>query len=293
MINPVFLKTFLSLANTKNFTKTAEILHMTQPGVSQHLKWLEDYFGQPLVIKEGKKFELTEQGKKVLEYGHKLFNEHRLFKEALSNDHPHEGLCRFASAGSFGIKMYDFLLSINCKFPKLIISFYCAPNHGIIRDLLEDRIDVGFVTKLPEDTTLSSEIIAEEKLQLMIPLKFSDLNFLGLTKLGFINHPDGHHHAARLLQENFPREFRGMDQFPLRGFINQIHRILDPVAYGLGFTALPEFACNASPRGSSTKIFPLKKIVKDPIYMIHKKNRNLPSRFDFIFSEYHSKKSTL
>ncbi len=59
MLNPSFLKTFIALVETKSFTKTAEILHMTQPGVSQHVKWMEDYFGEPLIVREGKKFELT------------------------------------------------------------------------------------------------------------------------------------------------------------------------------------------------------------------------------------------
>lgn len=288
MINPVFLNTFISLAGTRNFTKTAEILHMTQPGVSQHLKWLEDYFGNPLIARDGKKFELTEQGKKVLIYGNALFNDHQLFKSSLGKDDPHEGLCRFASPGSFGIKMYDFLMSLNRRHPKLVIHYAYAPNQSTIRDVMEDRIDVGFVTRQPDEPSLAAEIVEEERLQLMVPSKFSEMDFPGLKSLGFINHPDGFHHASRLLQENFPKEFRGMDDFFVRGFINQITRILEPVAYGLGFTALPEFACAASTCKPKPKIFPLKKQVTDPIYRIYKKHRRLPSRFEFIFEQYNA-----
>jgi len=286
MINPSFLKTFISLAETRNFTKTSEMLHMTQPGVSQHLKWLEDYFGQPLIEREGKKFELTEEGKKVLTYGNALFTEHDLFKNSLGRDNPHEGLCRFASPGSFGIKMYDFLLSLNRQHRKLVIHYAYAPNQSIVRDVIEDRVDVGFVTRKPDEPYLVADMIEEEELQLMVPAKFSEMDLSGLKKLGFINHPDGFHHASRLLQENFPKEFRGMDDFPMRGFINQITRILEPVGYGLGFTALPEFACAASTCKPKPKMFPLKKQVTDPIYRVFKKHRKLPARFDFIFSEY-------
>jgi len=286
MINPSFLKTFLSVAETKSFTQTSEILHMTQPGVSQHLKWLEDYFGEPLIARIGKTFELTEEGKKVLTYGHALFTEHELFKKSLGKDDPHEGLCRFASPGSFGIKMYDFLMSLNRKHPGLVIHFAYAPNSSIVRDVIEDRVDVGFVTRKPDEPYIDVEVFEEEKLQLMVPAKFSQIDFMGLKNLGFINHPDGFHHASRLLQENFPKEFRGMDDFPVRGFINQITRILEPVAHGLAFTALPEFACAASICKPRPKIFPLKKQVTDPIYKICKKHRKFPSRFDFIFSVY-------
>lgn len=286
MINPTFLQTFISLAETKSFTKTAEILHMTQPGVSQHVKWLESYFDESLIARDGKSFELTDQGKKVLVYGSRLFTEHQLFKATLGKDNPHEGLCRFASPGSFGIKMYDFLLSLNRRHPNLVIHYAYAPNQTIARDVLEDRIDFGFVTRKPDDPSLGAEIIAEERLQLMVPPKFSDMNFSGLKNLGFINHPDGFHHASRLLQENFPKEFRGMDEFSVRGFINQITRILEPVAYGFGFTALPEFACEASVCKPKPKNMPLRKQVTDPIYKIYKKHRRFPSRFEFIFEEF-------
>jgi DNA-binding transcriptional LysR family regulator len=37
MLNPVWLNTFIALVDTGQFTKAAEKLFMTQPGVSQHL----------------------------------------------------------------------------------------------------------------------------------------------------------------------------------------------------------------------------------------------------------------
>ena len=45
MFNPVWLNTFVTLVNTGHFTKTAEKLFMTQPGVSQHINKLENAFG--------------------------------------------------------------------------------------------------------------------------------------------------------------------------------------------------------------------------------------------------------
>jgi len=38
------LKTFVTLVEVKNFTKTAEILLMSQPSVSLHIKKLEEEF---------------------------------------------------------------------------------------------------------------------------------------------------------------------------------------------------------------------------------------------------------
>ena len=127
MINPELIRTFLVLAETKHFTKAAENLHMTQPGVSQHLKRLEEYFGTSLIQKLGKRFTLTESGKSLVEYGKHLFDEHRRFQERIKEDDPHVGLCRFASPGSFAFKVFDTLLDQAKKHPGLKVDVMVAP----------------------------------------------------------------------------------------------------------------------------------------------------------------------
>lgn len=238
MINPVFLTTFLALTESRSFTKAAARLHMTQPGVSQHLKWLEDHFGVALILRQGKTFEMTDAGHSLAAYCRNLFLEHERFKVTIRHDDPHEGLCRFSSPGSIGIKMYSFLIALNKTHPRLAIHYVYAPNSTTIRDVIEDRIDVGFVTVKPDDPSIKAEVLEEEELKLIVPSKFSMTDFASLRTLGFINHPDGFHHASRLLAENFPSEFTGMNEFPIRGFINQITRIPEPVGLGLGFTIL-------------------------------------------------------
>lgn len=49
------LKTFYSLVKTKNMTLTAKMLNMTQPGVSKHIKFLEEKLDTKLIDIVGKK----------------------------------------------------------------------------------------------------------------------------------------------------------------------------------------------------------------------------------------------
>lgn len=55
--------TFLDLCHSKSYTKTAENLNMTQPAVSQHIKYLEQYYGTKLVLYQNRALSLTEEGK--------------------------------------------------------------------------------------------------------------------------------------------------------------------------------------------------------------------------------------
>ena len=56
------LLTFLDLCHTNSYTKTAENLNITQPAVSQHIRYLEQYYGQKLILYQNRHFSLTKEG---------------------------------------------------------------------------------------------------------------------------------------------------------------------------------------------------------------------------------------
>ena len=57
------MDTFLMVCETMNFTRAAERLNIAQPAVSQHIRFLEDYYGAKLFAYQGKKMEITEAGR--------------------------------------------------------------------------------------------------------------------------------------------------------------------------------------------------------------------------------------
>ena len=69
MINQQWLHTFLTLVEVGHFTHTAEKLYMTQPGVSQQIKKLEEQVGVALLNRVGKRFELTREGETLYRFG--------------------------------------------------------------------------------------------------------------------------------------------------------------------------------------------------------------------------------
>lgn len=56
------INTFLTLSRVLNYTKTAEILHITQPAVTQHIKFLERKYGVKLFKYTGRDLSLTKPG---------------------------------------------------------------------------------------------------------------------------------------------------------------------------------------------------------------------------------------
>jgi len=68
-----------------NFTKAANELNITQPAVSQHIKYLESAYNTRLFRQDGKKLFLTEEGKILYEKMSLLKNDELKLMETLSN----------------------------------------------------------------------------------------------------------------------------------------------------------------------------------------------------------------
>ncbi|WP_370196074.1 MULTISPECIES: LysR family transcriptional regulator [Aurantimonas] len=86
MLNAQWLETFTTLCETGHFTRAASRLAMTQPGVSQHLRKLEEQLGERLVTRDGKSFSLTPAGEAVLAVGRARRVEEQALRTAILRD---------------------------------------------------------------------------------------------------------------------------------------------------------------------------------------------------------------
>ena len=266
MINPVWLRSFCTLVEIAHFTRTAHKLNMTQSGVSQHVHKLEAHLGQPLLIRQGKGFTLTPAGERLYQEGRKVVLSLSELEKRINLDPTHEGTVKIASPGSVGLKLYPYLLAFQKRHPKLVIEYRFAPNTEIETLIAEQHVDIGLMTSLSTMGDVSLKAIAQEALVLVTPTSVTHPNWESLMALGFINHPDGAHHAGQLLGVNFS-EFKNSQQLKMSGFSNQINLILEPVSMGLGFTVLPSHAVGAFKEQKKVKVHRLKNEVSETLYL--------------------------
>lgn len=283
MINQTWLKTFCTLAEVGHFTQTANKLFMTQSGVSQHIKKLEQQLDILLLIREGKSFSLTDAGVKLYKNGLELLRSYEELESLIKQDDPYKGRVKLASPGSVGLKLYPYLLGLQQSHEKLIIDYAFAPNKSIEQDLAERNIDLGLVTELSQKRNLESLKIADEALVLVTSAGVKSIQWQTLLKLGFISHPDAMHHGQLLLSKNYA-EFEHISQFPHKGFSNQISLILEPISRGFGFTVLPLYAAKAFHNQNSIKIHQVKNPVSETLYLCFNRDALHANRIKFIKS---------
>ncbi|MGL0923132.1 transcriptional regulator [Vibrio vulnificus] len=283
MLNPVWLTTFKTLIEVGHFTKTAEKLFMTQPGVSQHIRKLEESCGAALIERDKKSFEITEAGLRVYQYAKQLESEQAELLQSLQFDNPHAGGCRVACSGALGLKLYPQLLDLQCKYPELIPQLEVAPNHKIIQSVLNGEADLGIVTHLPQPALFEVQALGSDELCLFYPAKFKGDTLASIIELGLIEHPDAPHYLELYLALCGEVE-QGLDrrQVQSSGYVNQLSQILLPVARGLGFTVLPRSAMSQFSLMEHLAIYPSAQRVEESLYLISKKARTLPARFEVV-----------
>lgn len=295
MINPSWLITFKTLVEVGHFTKAADKLFMTQPGVSQHISKLEQACGHTLIRREKKSFEVTEQGHLVFTYAQQLLQNEAQLLESMNFDDPFSGHYSIASSGALALQLYPKLLNLQITHPMLTVNYKAAPNHQILEEIQHGVIDIGIVTFIPNPSLFDVEDLGQESLCLVLPAnleqyhgKLNSKEALQipevLSNLGLINHPDAEQYLSLYLAQCGENTLTTLNFNDIKtsGYVNQISQILEPVARGLGFSVLPQSAVDSFAEQHKLKVFEPKTKVIETCYLVNKRNRVLPARFTVI-----------
>ena len=284
MINTEWLRTFCTLVEVGHFTRTAEQLHMTQSGVSQHIKKLESQLGTELLLRDGKQFSLSDAGRTLHREAQEIIQALANLQRQVTDDPAFEGAVRVMSPGSVGLKLYPHLLELQEQHPGLTIEYKFAPNHDIEAGVANSSADVGFMTCSSDLPQLHCQAVAEEQLLLVTPAAVEKADWKTLCELGFIDHPDGDYHANLLLGSNFPA-YQHSRFFTRKGFSNQISLVLEPVSRGLGFTVLPAYAVDFFSQAEKIRAHALANPVSETIYLCRRRQETPPRRVTTVVEE--------
>ena len=280
MLNATWLETFTTLCETGHFTRAAERLNMTQPGVSQHLRKLEQQVARPLISREGKRFTLTPAGEEVFALGLSRRAEEARLRDALEADLRDAGPVHIATSGSFAMLLYPILLDWMKPAPDLAIHLQAAPQAEILAGVLDGRFDLGVLAADPGHARLAARHLGREELCLVLPADAAGapVTFADLEARGIIMHPDGQSYADDLLKPNFPEEYDGADRLRVRGTVNQIGQIPAPVARGIGYTLLPRSGIEAFAGKADLAVAELPQRRWHDLWLVSRRGRPLSAR---------------
>ena len=130
MIDLMRLKAFIYAAESLSFSEAAKQLHLTQPTVSHHIKNLEKSLSVELFTRSGHNLKLTEAGRLLLPFAHKLIHQANEVQEMMASLQERiVGHLRIACSTTAGKFILSQLAARFCqRFPGINVSVLaCTP----------------------------------------------------------------------------------------------------------------------------------------------------------------------
>ena len=144
------MRVFLSVADTLNFSRSSELLHMSLSAVSRTIQRLEVELGQTLLERDNRSVSLTNQGKEFREYAQKAIADWQRLRQKLNADSALAGeVSLFCSVTASYSVLAPILESFRASHPKVEIMMHTGDQADGIARVLSGRDDVA-VTIRPD-----------------------------------------------------------------------------------------------------------------------------------------------
>jgi LysR family transcriptional regulator, low CO2-responsive transcriptional regulator len=156
------LRVFEAAASNRSFSKAAESLHLTQPGVSMHIKELEASAGLPLFERIGRKLYVTEAGQELLARTREIL---RALKDAEDTLNGLRGLRRgrinLAVVSTAKYFVPQLLARFGRGFPELEIRLTVNNRSSVIEQLVANDVDLAIMGRSPQSLDTVAEPFAQ------------------------------------------------------------------------------------------------------------------------------------
>ncbi|MFJ7647402.1 LysR family transcriptional regulator [Lysinibacillus sp. NPDC097279] len=236
-----WLRTFIVAAETENFRETAERLFITQSTVSKHIQHLEKALQTPLFERQAKHVKLNYIGAHFLRQAQKIV---ATVDEAIYSTQ--SLISGFTSTLTIGVAPQI----ANSTLPAIIDYFqHQKPTIQLAIELLKSNeigeavyagaVDIG-ISKLTSTRALHMEMLAQEPLQLIVPIgkKFTDPMALLQQETILIHEYAPYWQEVQQVLQQWP-SYKSMQ-------LNQTEVIKNFVKQGLGIAFLPKSVIEAA-----------------------------------------------
>ena len=145
------LQYFIKTAEVLHFTKAAELCFVTQSGLSQQIKKLEEELGMPLFIRIGKKVQLTEAGSVFLIHAKQVIENVQNGKQAIDDlNEMIGGELRIGVTYIFGLLVLPIVNLFAKRYPNLKIVVEYGSTEPLEQKLLNNELDLVLVISSKE-----------------------------------------------------------------------------------------------------------------------------------------------
>lgn len=149
------LRSFHAVAEHRGFTAAANALRISQPTVTTQVKELEDRYGVELLLRLGRRVELTDTGSALFDLSRRIMRLHEEADELLlSSGRLTTGQLRLAAVGPFHAT--DMVARFLAKYPTIKINMMLGNSDQTLTRILELEADIAILAHVVEDPRVYS-----------------------------------------------------------------------------------------------------------------------------------------
>lgn len=266
--------TFLELCKTLSYTRTAENLHMTQPAVTQHIKFLEEFYKNKLFLYSGRALSLTEYGKLLYRYLVAMNSDSEKIREKLLDFSSSNYILNFGATLTIGEYVIPKVLrKFSSDYPEINVSISVKDTKILLEKLENGDIEFLLVEGFFEKTKYDSFLFSKEEFVAVCSSKnrFSqkEFNFEELLEERIIIREEGS--GSRDIFEKILYDNNlSINDFTKKYEIENIRMIKEMVKNNVGITFIYKTAVE-------------KEIKNGEISVIKLKNFHAEREFNFVF----------
>ncbi|MDP4103911.1 MAG: LysR family transcriptional regulator [Bacillota bacterium] len=160
------LKTFVTLADVKNFTKTAELLLMSQPSVSLHIKNLEKEFQTKLFQRSPKYLKITPTGEILYKRARQMITIYEQTRQDILEHHNSvKGELKIGASFTIGEYILPSLLhDLQTNYPELELHVVIGNTEEIVHSVKLFQVDVGLIEGQTNEKEVSVNAFMQDQL---------------------------------------------------------------------------------------------------------------------------------
>lgn len=243
MINLELYRSFIEVYRVGTVSGAAQVLHLTQPAVSQHIAALESALGTALFERTPRKMLPTDSSKRLYNYIASAME--TLESVSVENTAANKILIKLGTSQEF---FSEKLLELLPDNKEILFSVRFGLTADLIAQLRSHKLDVVIATQKLAHTDIEYQLLLEESFWLVGPPNIifpnvpEDLQPLirWLKTQAWISYSEELPIIRRFWQVVFGRR---IDVNP-RLVIPNLRTIREAIAYGYGVSVLPNYLCN-------------------------------------------------
>lgn len=167
-----------TLYKTKNITKAADLLYITQPTLTRRLQQIEDELGAVLILRTNKGVSFTPEGEYAARKASDILDSINAIKVAISQSQGNlNGTLRLGAPNSFVHFVIPTLIEkFSALYPNIQIDLHTNLSHDLLKYLEKRELDVSFV-RGDFDTSLEKHLLSKDQIYIISkhPVVLSDL----------------------------------------------------------------------------------------------------------------------